>query len=414
MPNNQCGRSIAIWGEAPQGAAVSPDKKLNVHFNYWHSRSQRSKKKGSADFLDIGLMAYDCAGLSRLRVYVPLALTIDDIEDLGGLFREPVVASIVFNESVSTTNAHNSNYITLQVAANSVYARVYVFSKDAKGTPLNSELSVMPDGEGTLIDICQSAIANGYTGLAAGKPLYFRLRIRLQAKGNTAFSRTTKPADGWLLSSFDYTEFLDFRLNEARNLPQNAIQKMWPGGQPHPGTPSISRVDFLVIVGDSADVAEGVECDKKRLLEGELWGTYTKTPKGWQQNLSNGMVIYHWKKPAKPPAVDIGDFSAFIKLKIRRSSWSLVWRYLLVVALIGSPGSLLVNFVWSGFNMESWVKPAGAKAAEPLEAPQAASPPSPDHGGRKDNNGRSLAVKGSKSLEIGKGAGAPATLEKTQ
>jgi hypothetical protein len=346
MAHDVIGRSVAIWAQPKDAINHVSEAYLNVHFNYWHVRSQRSKKK-SDDFFDIGIMVYSCANLSSIKVYLPTKIEKGSIEDLGHLFSQTVVASGVFNESLSATVEADSSHITLKNGT-STYARVYCFSKNLDKTTSENELLVSSHGNGTLIEFCPLAIENGCDGLPGDDPLYFRIRIRMPSGKNAPFSRMIKPVDGWLLSSFDYTEFLDFRLNEARNLP-TPITKMMRVAVP------ILRVDCLIVVGEAADVAGGVESNKKRLLESELWDTYTHSPN--REKLSDGMVIHHWKKVGSIDS-PIDDFSAFIKLKIRRSGLSLISRYLIVVALIGCLGSLIASIVWSRFELESWVKPA--------------------------------------------------------
>lgn len=345
MAHDVIGRSIAIWAQSSGVAGHVSKAYLNIHFNYWHVRSQRSKKK-SPDFFDIGIMAYSCADLSRIKIYLPTKIQKSAVEDLGHLFSQTVVASGIFNESLSATVEADSSHITLKNGT-STYARVYCFSRNLDKSISENELLVSPHGNGTMIEFCPPALENGCDRLPDGDPLYFRIRVRIPSGGNAPFSRVIKPVDGWLLSSFDYTEFLDFRLNEARNLP-TPITKMMRVSVP------IRRVDCLIVVGEAADVAGGVESNKKRLLESELWDTYTHSPNG--ENLSDGMVIHHWKKVASQGDL-IDDFSAFIKLKVRRSGFSLVSRYLIVVALIGCLGSLIASIVWSRFDIESWVKP---------------------------------------------------------
>jgi hypothetical protein len=400
MANNLGGRSVAIWGESRPGMATPSGARLNVHFNYWHIRSQKNAEKTPADFFDVGIMAYGCSTLLRIRLYIPMAFASSSVEDLGHLFSDPGVASGIFNESLSATTASNSNHIKLQ-RGSATYSRVYVFTKNGSGI-LPTELSFTPDGEGTFVDICQPAIANGSVGLASTDSLYFRLRVRVAEPKSNPFSRTIKPADSWLLSSFDFTEFLDFRLNEARNLPVTITQQMWPGGQRMVATHPISRVDFLVVVGEAADVAAGVESNKKRLLESELWDAYTKTAMGCAQKLSDGMVIYHWKKVATNPSPDVEDFSAFIKLKIRRSGSSLVRRYLLVVALIGCISGLLTNVVWA-------LLPS---APDPLTSVSSACMRAVEGACRKDSvNGRQMSPRGKTA---GSGKGPDAQLQFTE
>lgn len=340
------GRSIAIWADRKSkvipAVETEAGAKLEVHFNYWHVKSQKTTKATLTDFFDIGVMVHACGEISSLKIYLPVILDPKCIKDLGRLFSSADTASGIFNESLTSTTGPKSNYITLQ-SGNKPFARVYIFEE--------SELVILSNGNGTTVEIPESAINNCSSKIPDGTPLYFRLRFLIPKENGGPFSRVIRPTDSWLLSSFDYTEFLDFRLNEARNLPVTINQKL-NQAKPIP----ICRIDYLVVVGEAADVYGGVEANKKRLLENELWQEYTKSASS--SPLSDGMIIHHWKKISNEKGKDIGDFSAFIKLKIRRSGRSLVWRYLLVVALIGCLGSILASVVWTRFELENKIKPA--------------------------------------------------------
>src|SRR5471030_415203 len=197
MAHDVIGRSVAIWALPKSEIDHVSQAYLNIHFNYWHVRSQRSKKK-SLDFFDIGIMAYSCADLSRIQIYLPTKIEKASVEDLGHLFSQTVVASGIFNESLSATTEADSSHITLKNGA-ATYARVYCFSKNLDKTISENELLISPHGNGTLIEFCPPALENGSFGLPEGDPLYFRIRVRILSGGNAPFSRMIKPVDGWLL-----------------------------------------------------------------------------------------------------------------------------------------------------------------------------------------------------------------------
>jgi hypothetical protein len=354
MTKNMAGRSVAIWAGHLPGKVGQNSPKLDVHFNYWHIKSQKNIKNNISDFFDIGVMAHSFSCLVDISIYLPLHLESGTVEDLGPLFSNPTTASGIFNESLSATKPANGVYITLQNGA-TTFARVHVFGKDQKNKINSEELTITAEGSGTLLVITRAAIVNASIDLDDRSPIYFRIRFKVPQVDGTPFSRTIVPLDSWLLSSYENTEFLDFRLNEVRNLPQSITQKMKKLG----GVP-IVRIDCLVVVGESADVSGGVESNKKRLLESELWQEYINSAGPFL--LSDGMVIHHWKKVSPDQTICIGDFSAFIKLKLRRAGRSLVWRYLAVVALIGCLGSLLASVVWTEFDIEKKLKGKPATA----------------------------------------------------
>lgn len=381
------GRSIGIWGESS-----TPSGQLQAHFNYWHLGSHKSGGKGTGDFFDIGVrcVADDCP--SRLLVYVPLNVELASIEDLGPLFYDKELAAGIFNESLSVTQDPNKRHIMLS-RANQRFARVFVFAVHGKSI-VPTQLTLTQEAEGTLIEITQAALAEGRTGLNKNDALYFRIRVRLPVVGNP-FSRIIKPADGFLLSSIEYTEFLDFRLNEARNLPDVIASQMWKTNAPdYPGTIPVTQVHFLVVVGEAASVAGGVESDKQRLLENQLWERYTKDHNGGESRLCDDMVVHHWKKKPSNGDKDIGAFSAFMKLRIRRSGRSLIVRYLAVVAAIGCMGSLLANGVWVGLEkLIASTPPSPPLTSEAIA--KACSQTITQAGGKDNSNGRCGVRRGS-------------------
>jgi hypothetical protein len=137
-----------------------------------------------------------------------------------------------------------------------------------------------------------------------------------------------------LLSGYDQIEYLDFRLNEARTLPSKVENRM-AGDQPL-GAATIKLVAFLTAVPVSAELSVAhSEFHKMRLLENHIWSAYAP-------GIPPGMVVYHWKRVARPGKAII-DFSAFVKLQIRRSSRSILLKYLLFAFLFGVFGNLAAS-----------------------------------------------------------------------
>lgn len=68
------------------------------------------------------------------------------------------------------------------------------------------------------------------------------------------------------------------------------------------------------------------------------------------------MVVYHWKRTTSVPSDptlaseftgEIGDFTAFVKLRTRRSSVQIWVAYLLVAFVFGVLGNLAANLIQS-------------------------------------------------------------------
>lgn len=336
------GRSIAIWGKPKPDATPSEPVKLEVHFNYWHMRSQSAKSSNSPSFIDIGIKVVGGIGLESLQIYLPISVTTGNIDDLGNLFSDKLIAAGIFNESLSVTGAPNTPYVELSKNGEK-FARVYSLC-DTKSKELSSHVSADSRNGGTIISIGAPAISEGSHNLSASEFLYFRLRVGLPAGEANAFSQATSPADVWLLSNYVESELIDFRLNEHRNIPDAIIQEMavTPLHASFKNAPRICRADFFVAVGEAADVSDCMAVHKKRLLESGLWGQYVRTANGSNSPLAEGMVIHHWKKVSGGDEA-IDDFNVFIRLRTRRSGRVIIARYLAALLAVGVLSSLLTT-----------------------------------------------------------------------
>jgi len=382
------GSSIAIWGEVEgsNNETSQSNGELQAHFNYWHMASQKSGN-GAQDFFDIGIRCVATTPPSALCIYVPFVVKLSEIEDLGPQFRDARLAAGIFNESLAVTTELNTYFIKL-TRADRDYVRIFVFNSNDRVID-SDQLTAKNTDDGTLLEITKPALTTGCHNLGNDEALYFRIRLRPQP-GRNPFSRIIRPTDAYLLSSFEYSEFLDFRLNEARNLPVQIANRMWKPIDSHRlGNMLITQIHFLVVVGEAATVADGVESNKQRLLENDLWKNYTKNSEGDRSSLCQDMVVHHWtKKVIQGSQTDVGAFSAFMKLRIRRSGGSLVLRYLLVVAIIGCIGSLLANIAWAEWFQRCFVSTsvpitteavakARSKVMVPMESKHATADPRP-------------------------------------
>ena len=108
------------------------------------------------------------------------------------------------------------------------------------------------------------------------------------------------------------------------------------------GNIAFRLVAFLTAVPVHSELsASNTPSHKTRLLE-PVWNGYV--PSG----IPEGMVVYHWKKlpdPLKP----ITDFSAFVKLRTRRTSRKILWTYLGIAFAIGLLGNWTAELVSDGF-----------------------------------------------------------------
>jgi hypothetical protein len=154
------------------------------------------------------------------------------------------------------------------------------------------------------------------------------------------FVRTITPRDRYFQSGFEEVEYVDFRLNEARTLPirvESLMRADSAGGQPVP----LTRVAFLTAIPVLADLTlSSRQQHKSRLLEHDFWNEYV--PSG----IPDGMMVYHWRED-KPEGVE--DFSAFVKMRTRRSGRQILKNYLMIAFAFGVLGNLTASAI------EPWI-----------------------------------------------------------
>jgi hypothetical protein len=353
-------KSIAVWCVP---AAGKTGIRFEVHFNYWRipeaPRKRRwfnkARTEQGADFAEIGIMVEDIGLVEKFSLYVPALVRASAIQDCAPHFTNHEVVQGIFNE-VLTADSARPGPLVLKRTRNRIFCRMHRFAKNATGTAINAtELTVHAFSDGTVCTI-QPAALRACAARGGASRAYFRLRIAMpvDTDGNP-FVEDVPVYDRFLLSGYDQIEYLDFRLNEARTLP-TAVERRMASEQP-PGAAQISLVAFLTAVPVSAELSvANTEFHKMRLLEYPIWSSYAP-------GLPKGMVVYHWKRAAKPRK-PITDFSAFVKLQTRRSGRKTLVQYLGFAFLFGVAGNLAAGWlqpqlgwmataVWTGLSAAS-------------------------------------------------------------
>ena len=111
--------------------------------------------------------------------------------------------------------------VTLRRAQSHHHSDVFEFPI-SDGQVEETYLKIAKVSDGTLVTITSSALWDW--GAEPPRELdnrrrYFRIRITLPGNGANVFINSAIPNDRLLTSGFDVTEYLDFRINQARNLP---------------------------------------------------------------------------------------------------------------------------------------------------------------------------------------------------
>lgn len=402
--------TIAIWSVPRQGSAGTL---VEAHFNYWRLAGGKSikkrgpgwRKKVAEDLLEIGLLFDDVTQVEAIRIFIPTLITQAMVEDCAPLLAHAKFAQGIFNEVLSVTNNAPGAppCVILNNQNGGIFCRVHRFATSSGGLDA-SELEIDPQNDGTLLTIPRSAI-DVCANVQPPEKSYFRLRIRLSGSEDVnPFIKVIPPLDRHLQSGHEEIEYIDFRMNEARTLPPAIENRM--GADRVSGAPiDFKLVAFLTAVPVHSELsASSAPSHKMRLLEKD-WDDYVDL------DLPVGMAVYHWKREgeivanpivgAAPLFLPIKDFSAFVKLLTRRSSWKIVVTYLVLAFLIGLLGNVTASWLGIGetpprIEAKLTIETDAARAAPepaslpPPAAPQADRVAAPPSGATGDKVGNTL------------------------
>jgi hypothetical protein len=329
--------SMAVWCSSRPNAQPTS---IETHFNYWRMTGRRQTwffgKSSARDFLEVGVMVREPNSIETISIYVPFPMNGASVQDLGHHFAEPALTQGIFNEVLSCLrpSAAGQRWVDLLNQGGLSFCRVHTFSRSVNGID-PAELAIRPEASGTVLKISSQAIRNSSVGLPAGGRLYFRLRIYMDCKKKSPFVTVITPTDRHFQSGFDEVEYVDFRLNEARTLPPSVEVLM--RNDMAGGCVLIERLAFLTAVPVLSELTvSNTQFHKNRLLEHGLWNSYV--PGG----IPKGMMVYHW---SKDNAAGLEDFTAFVKLQTRRSSWFILVIYLAIAFLFGVAGNLSASAI---------------------------------------------------------------------
>ena len=310
---------------------------MEVHFNYWRVETPGSilpwGEKEKFDFSEIGIMLKEPSTVDSVFIFLPFSIERKDISDCSNYFSSPNIAQGIFNQPLAcSTNARPARRGVELRLGDAIFCRVHIFiSEDAEIK--SDELGVKEFSDGTLLTINRAALSEISGHMNGEHPAYFRLRFVLRVA--TPFFQRVDTPDRFFRSGFDEIEYVDFRLNEARTLP-HAVESRMRDDQ-NGKVIKIKLVAFLTAVPIVSELAaSSKQFHKLRPLEDELWNEYV--PGG----IKKGMVVYHWKRIEDE---GIPDFSAFVKLRTRRSGLRVVLVYLSFAFLFGIIGNLAAAYI---------------------------------------------------------------------
>ncbi|MBB1397142.1 hypothetical protein [Pseudoalteromonas sp. SG44-8] len=323
-------------------------KGISLHINYWHFSVDSEK----SDVLDIGLMLPKIEAVEELCLYLPIKLKENEILDITSLLKHNEISTAIFNENLSSQQYGTKDHYKL-LKGDKYFCSLRSFLKNDINNGEEFGFRSAAGDDGVIISIKSEAIEKALPDKNGDGKAYFRLRVILDSKDKKdIFIRKDLPKDKYFVSGFEVTEYIDFRINETRLLPQS-VQEEIEHLQGRDIIP-VNRIDFLLATTPGADIKiSGTSFHKSRYLEPNPWKKYLENgPEDIRKTIETGMVVYHWKSVAKLDK-PIEDFLAFVKLRIRLSQSKKIAFYFLWVIVLGGVGSLLASLVYSFFGGES-------------------------------------------------------------
>ncbi|MBY5385217.1 hypothetical protein [Rhizobium leguminosarum] len=325
--------SMALWCRS---VGNQPTASLEAHFNLWRIAGDREfKGKGGRvvrDFLEIGVMLSNPLSVDQINIFLPTAVTLEDIEDCSARLADPSVAQGIFNEPLECTKVLRPARVDLKTPEG-MFCRVHEFMRDDRAID-SSQLGIAHESGGTVLSIMRSAVESVCSNSKDGERAYFRLRVFL-SPSNSHFIRVISPGDKSFQSGSDEIEYIDFRFNELRTLPVPVEQRM--NADEGSVKVPVTLIAFLTAFPINSDLAaSSITWHKNRLLEAMPWSDYVDS------GVPDGMVVYHWRRKAEP-GKPLLDFSSFVKLQTRRTGRRTVTVYLLVAFLFGLAGNVVAS-----------------------------------------------------------------------
>lgn len=342
--------SLAFWLEKKESIVNELKVNTEVHINYW------SLAKDNINFLDIGVKLTANQGLKlvdgvkSINVYLPFEReNIEYVADLGQLVcTDQELLSAIFNSYIEEySHVNDSGIYNITLPGNETLSFfTQIESEDCDGLT-GVKISELDDRKekGTLISFpCDLFDPCGHE---VKESIYFRFRIKLNNNAVKRISTITRPGMAVLLGDLNNIETVDFRINEARNLPFKIRAKVNKNKSLH-----VVHY-FLIRDAVSEFKASHTSYDRSRLLETEIWDKYLGLKKNTSQYL-----IYHWKKKTNgfrecnDEGIFIDHFSAFAKFTSNNIPRRLIISVIAISLIVGVISGIGANFIWKEIDIK--------------------------------------------------------------
>ena len=298
----------AIWIE---GEDVS-----NVYLNDWLNPKGKS-------YVDIAIHIRGVKVSKSLHVYVPFAVTKEEVEDVSLFFQDKKFLQATF--SVSCIVDYMKNQHTSEIAYNGKTVDIVHIS--------TLEYKVSPLSEGTLIEVD----LNKLQPYLDNDDAYFMWRMphgsldeifhRHVNVGNVISRLRDLITTPVLSEQYGYS----IRINEARRLPDEITKK----GAFH--RQKLNKAVVTISIDDSYELNDGA-CNLIRRLEEDLYQGYL--PKGCK---CSDVITYQWHQDQEYNAK--GHFNFYYNIAKNSISRGSMFLYIVLLLAIGVAGELLADLV---------------------------------------------------------------------
>lgn len=324
--------TLAIWYEPEENVHSSPPidaeplhPSLEIHFNLWRDNPSRT------NFLDIGLRLSNIELVKRIYLYFPVALQLDQFQDLSDVMAYGQTLDAVFNMVVEIGRKTDLGYETTANGESFVTVHKVKVGEDLVLEPVEDGLK----GPGSTITFTET-ICKRLRAAGSG-PQYVRLRLHLTGKSKSLFTQEIIGQEKVFVSSSQRLELTELRLNEQRSFPHSIAKRASANAF------TIVRVHyFLIRELGHALVTQHAPLRKVRRLEAKLWSSYLRGREiaardaAEEERLLSRLMIYHWREGSEGEPIQ--DFTAFASFQANTPG---LLFYMIGVILLGAIGSAL-------------------------------------------------------------------------
>lgn len=312
----------------------SSDEAIFVsHINVWNIPIKEKYNEERKPFIDFGLLVKNYRSLELISFIAPFKVMEIDIEDIASLLKENEI-QLIFNDSKYTYGQLNEIY------------RHYVDSKGEKIIILPIE-----DEKNIFMHYCQysSPEKSDYTTITIDlsklndipdeiKSIYIRFRIK--SIDNQSLLTTLSRKNNYLESAFTERQILDFKLNNVRTIRKSVLSELYKSKKE---LVKFDAIHLFLMVPADYEVSIWGDFSECRQLETDEWSNYLNS------NISSkakDIFAYHWKQKIKKDSTEkVDEFAQLIRIEHKSTNVKLILIYCLIVIILGSLGSGLLEFV---------------------------------------------------------------------